>query len=230
MNELQLTHGFVKKLTKNIRDAYGKDIAHTQVLELVADAAGQKAGPMMHALKTQVADESETQEQDDIGSTVTFSYKIAMRVIDAIENPFKFKAASFENMDLTVPMQMLDERVPMSLFLKALGTMELWGGPREARQIVLKAYERQPALALIAASSIGETEIDDKKLTEFFGDGGIRGVADFLLSTKSNLGHRLVFLAQTAVQAGFIKFSDEKVLLATPAKMPSAYNYNISEL
>jgi hypothetical protein len=227
MTELLLTHGFVKKLTKNIRDAYGKDVAHTKVLELIADAAGHKAGPMMHALKQH--GEGLAQEPDNIGSTVTFSYKIAMRVIEAIETPFKFKISNFDHMDLTVPMQMLDERVPMALFLKALGTIEL-GCPGEARQIALKAYESQPALALVAASSIGDTGIDVEKLTEFFGEGGIRSVAGFLISPRHNLGYRLVYLAQTAVQAGFIKFSDEKALLVSPAKMPSSYNYNINEL
>ncbi|MCV9964284.1 GspE family protein [Pararhizobium sp. BT-229] len=51
MQNLQITHGFVRKLTKNIRDAYGKEVPHTKTMELVADALGWQAGPLMHALK-----------------------------------------------------------------------------------------------------------------------------------------------------------------------------------
>jgi Tfp pilus assembly pilus retraction ATPase PilT len=41
----------MRKLTKNIRDAYGKEVAYTKVLELVSDALGCQAGPLMNALK-----------------------------------------------------------------------------------------------------------------------------------------------------------------------------------
>ncbi len=51
MEQIVITHGFVKKLAKNIRSKYGRDARHTEVLELVADALGYKAGPLMHALK-----------------------------------------------------------------------------------------------------------------------------------------------------------------------------------
>ncbi|MCZ7862633.1 ATPase, T2SS/T4P/T4SS family [Agrobacterium salinitolerans] len=51
MQNLQVTHGFVRKLTKNIRDAYGTNVPHTKAMELVADALGWKVGPLMHALK-----------------------------------------------------------------------------------------------------------------------------------------------------------------------------------
>jgi hypothetical protein len=51
MEQIVVTHGFVKKLAKNIRSRYGRDVRHTEVLELVADALGFKAGPLMHALK-----------------------------------------------------------------------------------------------------------------------------------------------------------------------------------
>lgn len=51
MEQIAITHGFMKKLAKNIRSKYGRDVCHTEVLELVADALGWKAGPLMHALK-----------------------------------------------------------------------------------------------------------------------------------------------------------------------------------
>jgi SpoVK/Ycf46/Vps4 family AAA+-type ATPase len=55
MEQIVITHGFVKKLTANIRSKYGREARHTEVLELVADALGFKAGPLMHALKQQAA-------------------------------------------------------------------------------------------------------------------------------------------------------------------------------
>lgn len=58
MNELQVTNTFVKKLTKNIRTKYGKEPSHVEVMELVADALGWQAGPLMHALKTAAANGS----------------------------------------------------------------------------------------------------------------------------------------------------------------------------
>jgi hypothetical protein len=51
MAEMLITHSFVKKLASNIRVRYGNDVRHTQVIELIAEALGRKAGPMMHALK-----------------------------------------------------------------------------------------------------------------------------------------------------------------------------------
>jgi hypothetical protein len=51
MQNLTVTHGFMRKLTKNIRNSYGIDVPHTKVLELVAEALGHQAGPLMNALK-----------------------------------------------------------------------------------------------------------------------------------------------------------------------------------
>jgi hypothetical protein len=51
MSELQVTDTFVKKLAKNIRNKYGLEPRHTEVLELIADALGWQPGPLMHALK-----------------------------------------------------------------------------------------------------------------------------------------------------------------------------------
>lgn len=52
MQNLQVTHGFVRKLSKNVREVIGKDvIPHTKAMELVADAFGWQVGPLMHALK-----------------------------------------------------------------------------------------------------------------------------------------------------------------------------------
>jgi hypothetical protein len=51
MQQIAVTHGFVKKLARNVRAKYGRDVRHTEIIELVADALGLKAGPLMHALK-----------------------------------------------------------------------------------------------------------------------------------------------------------------------------------
>lgn len=59
MENLLVTHGFMRKLTKNIRETYGKEVPHTKVLELVADALGFQSGPLMHALKNAEAIKTE---------------------------------------------------------------------------------------------------------------------------------------------------------------------------
>ena len=51
MSELQITHTFVRKLTKNLRAEFGKDIPHTKVMETIAAALGRDLGPLMHELK-----------------------------------------------------------------------------------------------------------------------------------------------------------------------------------
>nr|WP_250807422.1 hypothetical protein [Neorhizobium tomejilense] len=60
MTNLAITHDFVRKLAKNIRTAYGKDIPNTKVIEMIADALGRQAGPLMHALKNVKASELHT--------------------------------------------------------------------------------------------------------------------------------------------------------------------------
>lgn len=57
MNELNLTHAFVRNLTKGLRDEFGNGVKHTDVLKVVAAAAGQNAGAMMHRLKAVAASE-----------------------------------------------------------------------------------------------------------------------------------------------------------------------------
>jgi hypothetical protein len=51
MQQIAVTHGFVKKLARNVRAKYARDVRHTEIIELIADALGFKAGPLMHALK-----------------------------------------------------------------------------------------------------------------------------------------------------------------------------------
>jgi hypothetical protein len=222
MNELQLTHGFIKKLTKNIREALGKDIAHTKVLELVADAAGQKAGPMMHALKNQ-ATTGIRQDFPEASATI-FSAKIAHLVFEAIQRPRKFDSLNLRHLDLTAPMELLDERVPLALLVKSLALLEI-GGP--AWRYALRAFEGDPLLSLIAASSLGETGLDYQALKDHFGDNDQYRVANWLIHESGNL---LVFAAKAAVEAGFIRFVDGKAILVTPERMPSEYNYKFSEL
>lgn len=63
MQQIAVTHGFVKKLARNIRDRYGRDVRHTEVIELVADALGHKAGPLMHALKNGAGEPPQSSEE-----------------------------------------------------------------------------------------------------------------------------------------------------------------------
>jgi hypothetical protein len=51
MENLQITHSFVRKLAKNIRATYGDALPHTKVIDLVANAVGWEGGALMNALK-----------------------------------------------------------------------------------------------------------------------------------------------------------------------------------
>lgn len=63
MHQIVVTHGFVKKLAHNIRDRYGRNVRHTEVIELIAAALGHKAGPLMHSLKMSGGNADEQHEQ-----------------------------------------------------------------------------------------------------------------------------------------------------------------------
>lgn len=51
MSELMISRAFVKKLASNIRVTYGKEVKHTDAIELVAGSLGWKADALMHKLK-----------------------------------------------------------------------------------------------------------------------------------------------------------------------------------
>lgn len=48
---IELTHTVVRKIAKGIRDKYGKEVPHTEVLSIISDAYGYDVGPFMHQLK-----------------------------------------------------------------------------------------------------------------------------------------------------------------------------------
>ncbi|WP_315921137.1 hypothetical protein [Mesorhizobium sp. SP-1A] len=51
MSELIISHSFVRKLATNIRAEYGKDIKHTQAINLIAKSLGWNGDALMHKLK-----------------------------------------------------------------------------------------------------------------------------------------------------------------------------------
>lgn len=51
MSELMISRAFVKKLASNIRVTYGKEVKHTDAIELVAGSLGWKGDALMHLLK-----------------------------------------------------------------------------------------------------------------------------------------------------------------------------------
>lgn len=51
MSELMISRAFVKKLASNIRVTYGKEVKHTDAIELVAGSLGWKGDALMHMLK-----------------------------------------------------------------------------------------------------------------------------------------------------------------------------------
>lgn len=51
MSELIISHSFVRKLATNMRAEYGKDIKHTQAINLIAKSLGWNGDALMHKLK-----------------------------------------------------------------------------------------------------------------------------------------------------------------------------------
>jgi hypothetical protein len=105
MSDLQVTAAFVKKLTKNIRNKYGLEPSHTEVMELVADALGRQLGPLMHALKNDKPEVSVASPQpgfslqvvDPIPQAIndarplhkigSISYEDVARIMDLVSKP-----------------------------------------------------------------------------------------------------------------------------------------------
>lgn len=83
MQQIAVTHGFMKKLARNIRDRYGRDVRHTEVIELVANALGYKAGPLMHALKSEAAEITSTDvERHQVPTFLIDRWEVATRPYD----------------------------------------------------------------------------------------------------------------------------------------------------
>lgn len=97
MEQIVITHGFVKKLAKNIRSKYGRDVRHTEALELIADALGFKAGPLMHALKQHVTAELEMPSAASSGTSLEeFPPGLVGRKIDAVLDADRISAEAGE--------------------------------------------------------------------------------------------------------------------------------------
>jgi hypothetical protein len=85
MTELQLTHAFVRNLTRGIRDAYGRDeLRQSDVLKVIAKAAGREPGAMMHALKT--ASKSETEREQDTPKVQFCTFGLTVKLLDACKS------------------------------------------------------------------------------------------------------------------------------------------------
>jgi hypothetical protein len=121
--------------------------------------------------------------------------------------------------DITTPLELLDENVPIALLIKSIAMIEL-GGP--ASTFALKAFEADPILALLAANAIGHTGLTCEFLESHYPDREQYAVALWLLVDGS---HLLVLGARTAVDAGFIRFDNGNAILVTPERMPSSYDY-----
>jgi len=51
MSDPEITHEFVRALTHGIREAYGKEVSHLAIMDLIAEASGRKTDALMHKLK-----------------------------------------------------------------------------------------------------------------------------------------------------------------------------------
>lgn len=104
MPYLQVTNTFVKKLTKNIRNQYGKESSHTEVMALIADALGWQTGPLMHALKAEPSEHgastSPLVQSGVANGLLNFNFEdedpIAQMIRDAVEM-HKLRSISYDD-------------------------------------------------------------------------------------------------------------------------------------
>jgi hypothetical protein len=73
-----VTHDFVRTLTKKIRATFGKDVPHTQVLDLIAESLNWRTDALMHKLKSS-ADTKPGREAPDSVSDETLRQWVVLR-------------------------------------------------------------------------------------------------------------------------------------------------------
>jgi len=66
MGALTVTRDFVRSLARNIRESYGKDVSHTEAIEIVAKSLDWRPDALMHALKNAKSVEPNFEAPDDI--------------------------------------------------------------------------------------------------------------------------------------------------------------------
>ena len=210
MSDLILNHNFVRKLTRNIRDAYGKEVPHTKVLELIADAAGKKAGPMMHALKKVSPSEDVVADAPVKLSNKILSSELARSVLDALVVA-NGSVGSFDTgkdaMTIRLAFQLIDDEQPLGALLKGLMCLPLCAVGKNYFQ---QAFTGDRLTALLVGSALGDTGLNGEWLRAHY-----QRDVDYHIAAKILLKRELLMpAASDAVALGFIKFSGDQVVLS----------------
>lgn len=242
MQQIAVTHGFVKKLARNVRAKYGRDVRHTEIIELVADALGFKAGPLMHALKQAQIPDAHAQsalepvDENWIGwqllprepatrgrsigtSTRTSSVAAVGNVLTAIR----------DNDLVTLPLYMglLAPTSAVSKFVLAYAhRLQSGQDTRTAVVLLLDAFVEEPFFVELAASSVVSNAITDEAFARF------QHAFDYGQTLRSEiLGGRLfsrkmlAWAANHAIEHEFLAFDGDRAVVKSPPLSPKAYGY-----
>jgi hypothetical protein len=213
MQEIKVTHAFVKKLTKNIRNAYGNQVPHTKVLELIADAAGRQAGPMMHELKQLATTMPET--ASNMVSTSTFTFEIARRIQQVVSQSLGPTSMSERETTVDSLLKLLDLNIPLSLLLKGLVCQAMgWGGKND----LLKAFEADSYLVEVVSATLGTHSREDPD--------GEEGAVIRMLIANDWFPVQVMVAAGIAIDYGFLEFQAGKPVVKTPRVLPREYGYD----
>ena len=225
MTEMQITQGFVKKLATNIRARYGKEeVRHTEVLELIAEALGRKAGPMMHALKNALTTDETAATAGSLRTLPRVSSPgTVMNLLRAISGSDAEAVGLFAS--LLEPSDAINK-----FALAHAERLVIHPDAFEARRYLLDAFMDDLIIVGICAAAMGvdiEPDFNPSKAA-FNGSYGDpeRGA---LLSACELPQKMLVWGAKVAVDHGFLSFDGSKAVIARPDMAPADYGYDLDE-
>lgn len=228
MQQIAVTHGFVKKLAKNLRGRYGRDVRHTEVIELVADALGHKAGPLMHALKhaakdveNKVGDEPQAELATVGGLPKTSSTRAVCNVLAAIRDK--------DELSLPLYMGLLSPTSSAAKFVLAYAhRMRERLDTRTSIALLLESFEEEEFFVELAASAVVPDSITDEGFARFAMsfDYGENLWAEILAGTMFPR-KMLAWAASHAVEHGFLAFAGDAAIVKKPPLSPKRYGFKV---
>lgn len=234
MEQIAVTHGFVKKLAHNIRGRYGREVRHTEVIELIAAALGQKVGPMMHALKhvhaigtdedinSNSGCDQKTGHPKIGGSATTSSAKAICNVLAAIRE--------LDQISLPLYMGLLAPTSSLAKFVLAYAHRFKEGlDTRTSIVLLLESFDEEEFLVELAASAVVSGAITDEGLARFsktfdYGDGLHGAILGGALFPRK----MLAWAASHAVAHGFLSFEGDRAVVTKPPISPKQYGYKVN--
>lgn len=201
MQEIRLNHAFVRNLTKGIRDAYGKEVRHSDVLKVIATAAGQKAGPMMHRLKHM---DEQSGPGLQLGATTTFNGNLVWQMMTALRVG--------DTDTLTTLRRLIDPATSFAKFLLALACYRTMS-PGNA-YLIAAFLQDELWLRYVAAAIAGPYPIEE--LSEFGREEyGEHWPAEMISGGIPQ--PLLTWAALMAVEYGFLRFDGRDTVFLRPA-------------